>query len=174
MDKKPKSVIQEWVSGISMMQQSVLLTAVRGPDGIPKYHAAKYIIRWFRRSILLSSFAGVAILNPWEGDGGSFYGPSCEKHPLHDDWEKQLEKPASDYLKALDELPHHFQMHMMHAAEIVGYKHPDLRVRAWWREFYERLAHDMHLWPETEEQLDRRLGDSRQQWLERADVATTD
>jgi hypothetical protein len=63
-------------------------------------------------------------------------------------------------------------MHLMHAAEIIGYKHPDLRVRAWWRKFYERLAHDMHLWPESEEQLDRRLGDSRSQWLERADVAT--
>lgn len=168
-----KSVLQDWVCGLTFMQQSVLLTAVRGPDDTPKYHPAKYIIRWFRRSVLLSSFAGRAILNPYEPDGGSFYGPACnEPNNPGEPWEPILDGRAGEYLKALDELPHHFQMHLMHAAEIVGYKHPDLRVRDWWRKFYERLAHDMHLWPETEEQLDRRLGDSREQWLERADVAT--
>lgn len=31
---------------------------------------------------------------------------------------------------------------------------------------------DMHLWPETEAQLDERLGDSRSGWLKRADPAT--
>jgi hypothetical protein len=167
-----KSVLQEWVSDITFMQQSVLLTAVRGPDGTPKYHPSKYIIRWFRRSVLKSSFAGCAILNPHEQDGGSFYGPACDA-PIGDEtWETLMDDRASEYLRALDELPHHFQMHLMHAAEIVGYKHPDNRVRAWWNAFYQRLAHDMHLWPETETQLDRRLGDSRAQWLERADVAT--
>jgi hypothetical protein len=167
-----KGVLQDWVSGITFMQQSVLLTAVRGPDDTPKYHPAKYITRWFRRSVLLSSFAGREILNPYEPDGGSFYGPACEPPFDGVSWEPVMDDRASEYLRALDELPHHFQMHLMHAAEIVGYKHPDRRVRAWWRRFYERLAHDMHLWPETEEQLDRRLGDSRSQWLERADVAT--
>lgn len=166
-----KSVLQDWVSDLSFMQQSVLLTGVRGPDGMPKYHPSKYIIRWFRRSILLSSFARRAILNPFEPDGGSFYGPACDD-PRGGLWEPLMDARASEYLRALDEMPHHFQMHLMHAAEIVGYKHPDLRVRAWWLTFYERLAHDMHLWPETEDQLDRRLGDSRDQWLERADTAT--
>ena len=167
-----KSVLQDWVSGLTFMQQSVLLTAVRGPDGTPKYHPSKFIIRWFRRSVLMSSFAGRAILNPHEPDGGSFYGPACDAPVDGAPWEPLLNRRASEYLRALDELPHHFQMHLMHAAEIVGYKHPDLRVRAWWCKFYERLVHDMHLWPETEEQLDRRLGDSRAQWLERADMAT--
>jgi hypothetical protein len=30
----------------------------------------------------------------------------------------------------------------------------------------------MHLWPETEAQMDQRLGDSREGWLARGDVAT--
>jgi hypothetical protein len=143
-----KSVLQGWISNLSFMQQSVLLTAVRGPDDTQKYHPSKFIVRWFRRAILISSFAGNAILNPYEGDGGSFYGPSCAD-PLGGPWEPAMDAAAAEYLRALDELPHHFQMHLMHAAEIVGYKHPDLRVRAWWRRFYERLAHDMHLWPEA-------------------------
>jgi len=40
------------------MQQSVLLTAVRGPDGLPKYHSSKYLLRWYRRCILLSAMDG--------------------------------------------------------------------------------------------------------------------
>jgi hypothetical protein len=87
-------------------------------------------------------------------------------------WEFYLDQHAHRYLTSLDEIPHHFQLHFLHAAEIVGFKHPDGRIRAWWRGLYERLVHDMHLWPETEEQLDRRLGDRRDQWLERADPAT--
>ena len=35
------NVLQDWVSDLPMMQQTVLLTAVRGPDGLPKYHAGR-------------------------------------------------------------------------------------------------------------------------------------
>lgn len=167
------SVLQPWVMELPFMQQSVLLTAVRGPDGVPKYHASKFIVRWYRRSVLISSFAKCAILNPWQEDGGSFYGPSCQPPPAGgDEWEAELEPRVADYMRSLDELPHHFQMHMMHAAEIVGYQHPAPRIAAWWYKFYGRLAHDMHLWPETRAQMCERLGDSRDGWLRRADEAT--
>jgi hypothetical protein len=35
------SVIQPWVSEIPFMQQTVLLTAIRGSDGCPKRHPSK-------------------------------------------------------------------------------------------------------------------------------------
>jgi len=35
-------------------------------------------------------------------------------------------------------------------------------------------VNDLHLHPETEEEMDRRLGDDRAQWLERADSATVE
>jgi hypothetical protein len=170
------SVLQPWVTGLPFMQQSVLLTAVRGPDDVPKYHPVKKIVRWYRRAILFSSFAKRAILNPYEKDGGSFYGPSCEPDPhgRADFWEPQMMLVMDEYMRSLDELPHHFQLHLMHAAEIVGYKHPEPRVRKWWHLFYTRLVHDLHLFPETLEQLDARLADSRDGWLARADVATVD
>lgn len=164
-------VLQTWVVDLPLMQQSVLLTAIRGPDDTPKYHPCKYIVRWFRRAVILSSFAGRAILNPYEPDGGSFYGPACEPPADGADWEPLMAVRADEYVRALDELPHHFQMHMLHAAEIVGYKHSDARVRDWWCDFYKRLCHDMHLWPETREQMDARLS-GREGWLARADEAT--
>lgn len=164
------NVLQDWVQGLSLMQQSVLLTAIRGPDGVPKYHPVKNITRWYRRAVLLSSFARRPILNPWEGDGGSFYGPSASPDHGHEPRETidalraALDPVVQNYMRSLDELPHHFQLHQMHAAEIVGYKHPAEHVRMWWHEFYVRLAHDMHLFPETQEQMDARLSDSRMNW----------
>ena len=171
--EQPRSVIQDWVTRLPMMQQTVLLTAVRGPDGLPKYHPTKFVLRWYRRCILLSALDGKVLTDPNEPNGGSFTGPSVAV-PYGEDWRAGMDACVTDYLRALDEVPHHFQLHLMHAVEILGFKHPDEQVRDWWNGVYCRLVHDMHLWPETEEQLDQRLGDSREGWLARGDVATND
>jgi hypothetical protein len=171
-----KPVIQEWLYELPMMQQTVLLTAIRGPDGIGKYHSVKYLLRWFRRCTLYSAMDGAALMTPYDNNGGSFTGPSFEDPAgnceMFGGWEPRMDEIAGQYLRSLDELPHHFQLHFLHAAEIVGYKHPVERTRKWWAALYLRLVHDLHLWPETEAQLDRRLGDNREQWLERNDMAT--
>jgi hypothetical protein len=167
----PRSVLQDWVMELPLMQQTVLLTGVRGPDGLPKYHPTKYVLRWFRRCVLLSAMDQRVLTNPVDTGGGSFTGPSVVARHA-DDWRRAMDGRVSDYLQALDEVPHHFQLHLMHAVEILGYKHPDEQTRAWWHSVYLRLVHDMHLWPETEEQLDARLGDDRSGWLQRADPAT--
>lgn len=177
LNTEKRSVLQDWTFEISFMQQSVLLTAVRGPDGIAKYHPVKYLLRWYRRCILLSSFWGRVVPNPYDSDGGSFLGASIEVAEMlvengeKYDWRPMMDDLVGDYLRAADELPHHWQMHFMHAVEIVGYKHPDPEIRAWWSQVYGRLVADMHLFPESEEQLDRRLGDRRETWLERCDEA---
>jgi hypothetical protein len=176
------SVLQEWVTDLPMMQQTVLITAVRGPDGLPKYHATKFVLRWYRRCILLSALDGKVLTDPAEPNGGSFTGPSVDtahyeggRYPgAPSTWSEDMDVHVTEYLRSLDEVPHHFQLHLMHAIEIVGYKHPDPGIRRWWHHVYVRLVHDMHLWPETEEQLDQRLGDTREGWLARGDVATND
>lgn len=175
-----RSVLQDWVMQLPLMQQSVLLTAVRGPDGIDKYHPVKYLIRWYRRCILISALDGVVLDRPYDERGGSFTGPSY----THDDghfyvsniytWQQKMDKLADGYIKSLDSLPHHSSMHFLHAVEILGYKHPDIDIRGWWGGLYLRLVGDLHLHPETEVELDRRLGDNRDGWLERADPATQD
>lgn len=48
-------------------------------------------------------------------------------------------------------------MHLIHAFEIVGFKHPDEFVRTEWSSFYHRLVFALHLNPETEAELDERL-----------------
>jgi len=156
-----KSVVQSWVSTLTFQQQTVLLAAIRGPDGIRKKHPSKDILKWYRRCVLLNSFTGEIMRNPMEPGGGSFMGPSSCLNNFGID---QADFPSSqdflrldDYLDTVDELPHHYQMHFMHAVEILGYKHPVPTIRASWRGIYEQLADDLHLTPETEEQMDERL-----------------
>lgn len=167
-------VTQEWTHGLTCMQQTVLLTAIRGPDGVAKYHPCKYLIRWYRRCVLLGALDHNVFQNPYDPRGGSFTGPSYEwSEALGDhDWSEKMNSVVERYLQSLDELPHHFQLHLMHAAEIVGYKHPDPHIRSWWHWVYQELVKDMHLSPETEAELDYRLGDSEDQWRATSSVAT--
>lgn len=153
-----------------MMQQTVLLAAIRGPDGLPKYGSVKMLLRWYRRCVLLSAMDGKVLSDPCSDNGGSFTGPSLGVPITF--WETGMDTHADQYMRELDAIPHHFQMHFMHATEILGYKHPELRTRKWWHTLYVRLVNDMHVHPESEAALDERLGDSRSGWLKRADAAT--
>ena len=153
------SVIQPWVHDLTYMQQSVLLTAIRGPDGITKEHPAKEVLRWFRRCVLLSAFDGAVLADPYVEGGGSFTGPA----------NRDIDEIGTDYFHHVDEMPHHFQMHVMHAAQIVGFKHPEPSIREWWDRFYRYAVNDLHLFPESEEQMDRRLSDSELSWREAED-----
>lgn len=165
-------VTQEWTHKLTCMQQTVLLTAIRGPDGVAKYHPSKYMLRWYRRCVLVGALDHNVFGNPYDPRGGSFTGPSYEHAWVDHDWTVPMEQVFDRYLQSLDELPHHFQLHFMHAAEIIGYKHPDSKIRDWWHSIYRALANDMHLNIEPEEALDFRLGDSEAQWRETSSKAT--
>ena len=158
---KKGSVLLPWTEEITFMQQSVLIAAIRGPDGIRKDHPVKVLCRWLRRSILKSSFDGAELANPYQPGGGSFTGPCITNDVVGLDHAKEL------YLRCVDELPHHFQLHLMHAAEILGYKHPTDSTREWWHQFYLDVVNDAHLFPETEAQMDERLGDTERGWRAR-------
>lgn len=137
------------------------------------------LLRWYRRCVLLSAMDGKVLGNPYDNNGGSFTGPSIAK-PLEviasgedvNSWEYPMNDIVGNYLRELDGIPHHFQMHLLHAVEILGYKHPEIRIRIWWQGVYVRLVSDFHLHEETEKEMDERLGDSRSGWLKRSDPAT--
>ena len=198
-------VTQPWVHRLPLMQQGVLVAAIRGPDGIRKQHISKLLMRWYRRCILMCAFDHQSFDRPYDlmvRRGGSFTGPSLGppsdvyldavlvRNPLSEEpilpvpthpspelpyakaildlweanWSSWMHQIVTEYMRACDELPHHFQLHLMHAAEILGYQHPDPQIRQWWHECYLRLVNDLHLNPETEEELNRRLSDSEYEW----------
>lgn len=169
-----------WVLEIPMMQQSVLFAAVRAPDGLRKDHPVKVLLRYYRRCILLSAFDKRVLADPFELGGGSFTGPFEWRHALEifgrraDEEGYSLsywfDKMREHYLRHVDELPHHFQLHFMHAAQIVGVHHPDEETRAWWRIFYLMIVNDAHLLPESEQAMNLRLSDNDDEWRAREEV----
>ena len=177
---------QPWVLEIPIMQQSVLFAAVRAPDGIRKNHPVKVLLRWYRRCVLLSAFDQRALLDPFEPGGGSFTGPFERHHAIAagvsvlkvaDYWseerERCMDEMRSVYLAHVDELPHHFQLHFMHAAQIVGAHHSEHDIAIWWRRFYLMIVNDAHLHPETDAEMNARLSDDREEWKRREEVTAS-
>lgn len=74
------------------------------------------------------------------------------------------------YLRSVDEIPHHFQLHLMHAVEILGYMHPTKHIADWWNDFYCKIVNDAHLNMETKEQMVYRLGDNEKQWIDKEEI----
>lgn len=187
-----QSVVQPWVSNLSFMQQTVVIELTRGPDGLTKYHMSKYLLRWFRRCFLLSALDKRILTTPYEEGGGSFTGPSYTYHldlaqsgpyikagsytasvgARKEEWEPAMHAIVGEYIRGADEVPHHYYRHFMHGVQIVGYKHPDPRISKFWAEVYLRLCRDLHLNPETMEQMNKRLGDNREDWIAAGDPAT--
>ena len=156
-----KNVLQDWVCELPLMMQTTLLTSIRGPDGCPKYGPTKMLLRWYRRCILTAAMEGCTLHTPFDPRGGSFMGPSYNpaKQPpgKAGAWKCMMDKIIDEYLRELDSIPHHFQMHFLHSAEIIGYKHPNPSIKKWWFNVYLTLVRDLHLQPEREASLDERL-----------------
>ena len=159
-------VLQDWTNDLPLMQQSVLLSAVRGPDGVHKNHVVKYLLKWYRRCILHSAFDRKAFITPYEIGGGNFTGPSISEKELSitGDWQSPMTGLLKKVIESTDELPFHFVLHLVYACEVVGYKHPYPNISAWWNEAYILFCYSFHMTPETKEQMDYRLSDVESQY----------
>lgn len=150
-----ESVLHDWVCDLTFQMQALLLTAMRGPDENNKFNAAKAIIRYLRGVVIKPA-------GDWNGiNNNDFmwgeYVRKNEMQPYQDD--PLFQSYASEFWQDHDEYPHHFIMHLIHCAEVVGYKHPDKDIAFHWQRFYLDACDAFHMNPETESELDERLND---------------
>jgi hypothetical protein len=148
-----RSVQPEWCLKLPIQQQTVLLQATRGPDGIAETHPCMDIQRAYRASMWNSARYGRQL--EW---GEVSVADDFMSLSLFSD-DHQWGVVVNQFFQRVDDLSHHFLRHLFHGAEILGYKHPDSRFRNRWISFYERAAMDMHMRPETEAEMDARLRD---------------
>lgn len=135
------SILQEWVENLGLRHQGVLLSAIRGCDTAPKNDPSKRFIRCYR-AIILNAHCGDATKASSFIEGVS-NDELCARY--------------EELSKNLDHYPFHYVMHLVHAIEIVGYKHPVEATRFWFFAMYHDLCNRLHVNLEEEEQLDRRL-----------------
>lgn len=145
MPKKSKSesVLHDWVHELPFQMQALLLTSMRGPDGCSKDNSAKCIVRYLRGAVIKPA-------GNWSGQNDNDFM-----------WGNYLgfDKRIKDFWNDHDEYPHHFIMHLVHCAQVVGYKHTDKVVATLWNRFYLYACDAFHMNPEEEEQMDERLND---------------
>lgn len=152
-------VMPEWIFRLPYQQQSVLMLGSRGPDGVRKNHPIKILHACYRGCVFKAAYFGRELRNTEQAD------TFMTRDELTDAalWEKHVKS----YFDYIDELPHHYHMHLMHGAQIMGYKHPLPLIRTAWNWFYMRACEAMHVHPETEAQMDGRLSDwGRKHWDE--------
>lgn len=152
--KLRESVLHEWVHALTFQMQALLLTAMRGPDENNKYNAAKAIIRYLRGAICKPA-------GDWNGKNNNDfmwgeYVQEIQSTPVR---VELFQKYADAFWQDHDEYPHHFIMHLVHCAEVVGYKHPEASINMWWSRFYLDACDAFHMNEETEEEMDKRLND---------------
>lgn len=132
------SVLKPWVEQLGLRYQGVLMSCVRGCDSVEKNDASKNLARCLR-SIVLNSFNE---------------NPSSFIENVND---IELQERMVAVLKNHDHYPIHYILHIIHSAEIIGYKHPNENIRNQWYWFYREFVHKFHMSPETERQLSYRL-----------------
>jgi hypothetical protein len=151
------SVQPRWMLDLPLQQQSVLLLACRGPDGVRKFHPCKPVVLAYRATCFLAAYFGRPLAF---GEGADTF-MSLDRFAADNLWRADVKS----YFDTVDEIPHHYHLHLIHGAEILGYKHPDERFRSRWNAFYIRACDDAHMNVETEEEMDSRLSDwGRMNW----------
>lgn len=159
--QESESVLHDWVHKLTFQMQALLLTAMRGPDENNKHNAAKAIIRYLRGVVCKPA-------GDWDRTNNNDfmwgeYVKVIEKWHQHerkpDEHREVFQQYAYAFWEDHDEYPHHFIMHLVHCAQVVGYKHPDVSVSQWWGRFYLDACDAFHMNPETEKEMDRRLND---------------
>lgn len=132
------SVVRPWLANLSFKQQTVLLTALRGYDGVNKEDKSKPLVKCLRATILHNA-----------DSSSGFMVPKISS------WD------VTQFFEDAHHYPSHWLLHFIHAAEIVGYNHPHALMRSWWMHVYMSACNMLHVNPETHEQCNERLRDVR-------------
>lgn len=138
--RQPLSVLRHWVHELTLQQQGTLICAIRGPDGVHKNDPCKPLVRAYR-AIVMNNARKLGPNNSFAGDGSGV----CEAREI------------DAFFESTDQYPWHWKMHFIHAAEIVGYMHPDPEIAKFWLGIYTMMVTDLHLHCESKEEMLHRL-----------------
>lgn len=143
-----RSVIQDWAMELQLREQGTLLTAVRGCDEEPKLWTSRGVADSPGRR--LTAFIRWCFMVPHDPREVDIPGAFFQSRP------PEPFKPSE-----FGHLPQHWYSHVMHALEIIGYRHEDQQVRATAFGLYRALVSNLHLNVETQDEMQRRLGEDR-------------
>lgn len=121
------SSLRRWFLELPWMQQGVLLGSFRNCDGRKSEGPHKELIRGIRAACIKAALST-----------GSFNARRPDRQKIID--------CAHEFVKHhFDHMPIHFVSHLMHAAEVIAYSHPDEEIRDTWIHVYATIVEALHL-----------------------------
>lgn len=133
---------------LPLRMQGVMMSATRGCDVTEKPREAgegpieRHLVAWLRYCFMVPADERETLVK------GAFIRPD----PPHIKRWKASE---------MGHLPQHFYAHLMHAFQVVAFRHPDPQVGLTAYEIYEKMVHNLHLNVEPEAQFTVRLIEDR-------------
>lgn len=144
------SVLQPWVEALPLREQGTLLSAVRGADTEPKAwdDSTGYVVDTQARRIV--AWIRWCTLVPADHREVDVIGAFMQSHP-----------PFPFRPSGFAHMPLHWYSHVMHALEVIAYRHParDECERA--RIMYLAMVDTLHLRPEGRLDMIARLSVDR-------------
>lgn len=137
-------MVRKWVLELPLREQGVLLSGMRGCDVAPKNpvdSTERQLVAYLRYVVCKPN-------DETEVDGAP--GAYMQSMPPKE-W-----KP-SEY----GHYPQHWYAHIMHAFQVVGYRHPDYDTRQVCATIYESFVDGLHLIPERFDSMRTRLSEKR-------------
>jgi hypothetical protein len=139
-----KSILQDWVMELPLREQGTLIVATRGCDTAPKFpldSPERKLVAYIRGTVLVP-FDEREV----DRESGSFmsripptdFKPSCVGH-----------------------YPLHWVTHIMHALEVIGYRHPSLEIGGRCHLLYRDFCYSLHLRAESKQEMIVRLSEDR-------------
>lgn len=138
-----RSVLQDWVMKLPLREQGTLLTGIRGCDLAEKRLGVDTTER------RLVAFLRYCVMHPMDPREVDIPGAFFQSKP------PQKWKPSE-----LGHFPQHWYSHLMHCFEVIGYRGPwPIADEAY--EIYVELVHNLHLQPESFEDMILRFSEDR-------------
>lgn len=134
---------------LPLREQGTLLTCVRGCDLEPK--------SWTSTGVAYSPGRRLTAFVRW-----CFMVPADEREVNSQEGAFMMISPPDPFKPSeFGHLPEHWYAHIMHALEVIGYRHPLDDIRPIAHRMYLKMVHNLHLQPESKEQMIERLSEDR-------------
>jgi len=136
-------VLREWVDELPRREQGALVVALRGCDDAPKrpYDSPERQLVAYLRYV---------VMNPADEREVDIEGGFMQSQP-----------PASWKASDFGHYPQHWYAHLMHAFEVVGFRHPDGETAFTAIKIYLAFVNNLHLRPEQIGDFENRMLEDR-------------
>jgi len=144
LENPKRSVLQDWVMELPLREQGTLLTCVRGCDLTTKWpldSTERKLVAFLRWGFMVPCD---------EREVDSELGCFFSSRP-----------PVNWKASELGHYPLHWVSHIIHASEVLGYRHPVLETRMMFLAIYKKIVKSLHLSVESMHHFELRMSEDR-------------